>query len=64
MKNSHILCCALVPPTVILPTEQAVSSCLPLVVAVLFSQSPIPASPAGWSRLEATVHTHANKWAS
>lgn len=45
----------------ILPTEPAVSSCLPLVVAVLFSQSPILASPAGWSRLAANAQTCKHK---
>ena len=49
---------ACVPLTVILPAEPAVSSCLPLVVAVLFFQSPILASPAGWSRLAANTKTH------
>lgn len=55
---------ACVPLIVILPAEPAVSSCLPLVVAVLFFQSPILASPAGWSRLAANTKTHKNKWAS
>lgn len=35
----------------------AVSSCLLLVAVVLFSQSPILASPAGWSTPAATGHT-------
>lgn len=51
-----------VPLTVTLPTEPTVSSCLLLVAVVLFSQSPILASPAGWSRLAANAKT--NKWAS
>lgn len=37
-----------VPLTKILPTEPAVSSCPPLAAIVLFSQSPILASRAGW----------------
>lgn len=50
-----------VPLTVILPAEPAVSSCLLLVVVVLFFQSPILASPAGWSRLAANTQTSTHK---
>lgn len=52
---------ACLPQAVILPAEPAVSSCLPLVVTVLFFQSPTLAFPAGWSRLAAIAHTHTHK---
>lgn len=42
----------------ILPAEPAVSSCLPLVVVALFSQSPALAFLAGWSRLATNIQTH------
>lgn len=46
------------PLTEILPAGPAVSFCPPLVAAVLFSQSLIQASRAGWSRLAAKLQTH------
>lgn len=51
----HCACCTsvCVPLTVIPPAEPAVSSCLPPVATIVFSQSPTLASPAGWSRLAA-----------
>lgn len=47
-----------IPLTVILPAEPAVFSCLPPVVEVSFSQSPVQASPVEWSRPAANTQTN------